>query len=121
MKYLCLAYGDRKKMAALTKEQFEALKAKCQEHDTELRATGKVISAESLEWDAMTIRPTGGAPAVTDGPFVESKEQIGGVIIIEARDLNEAVRIASLHPAAHLGQHLGWAVEVRPYAATCHQ
>ena len=87
MKYLCLAYGDRKKMSALTKEQFEALKAKCQEHDAELRATGKVISAESLEWDAMTIRPTGGTPTVTDGPFVESKEQIGGVIIIEARDL----------------------------------
>jgi hypothetical protein len=121
MKYLCLAYGDRKKMGALTKADFDALKGKCAEYDAELRASGHFVSAESLEWDAVTIRPRGGKPVTTDGPFAETKEQIGGVIIIEAKDLNEAVRIASMHPAAHLGETLGWGVEVRPYSAGCHQ
>ncbi len=121
MKYLCLAYGDRRKMEALTKAEFEALKGKCKEYDDELRASGHFVSAESLEWAAVTIRPRGGKPVTTDGPFAETKEQIGGVIIIEAKDLNEAVRIATMHPAAHLGETLGFGVEVRPYAAGCHQ
>jgi hypothetical protein len=121
MKYLCLAYGDPKKMKALSKAEFEALKSKCMEYDGELRASGHFVSAEPLEWDAVSIRPRGGKPVTTDGPFVETKEQIGSTIIIEAKDLNEAVRIASMHPAAHLGESLGWGVEVRPFAASCHQ
>ena len=120
MKYLCLAYGDRKKMEKLTKQEFEALVARCKEHDAELQGSGHYVSANSLEWDAVTIRPRGGKPVVTDGPFIESRELVGGLIVIEARDLNEAVRIASLHPAAHLGEELGWGIEVRP-TGTCHQ
>jgi len=69
----------------------------------------------------MCIRPRDGKPVVTDGPYVETKEQVGGLVIIEAADLNEAVRIASLHPAAHLGEKLGWGVEIRPIAESCHQ
>jgi hypothetical protein len=114
MKYLCLAYGDRKKMEALGEAEMSELMVGCRLHDAELRKTGKLVQGESLDWDAMTIRPRGGKPVVTDGPFVESREVVGGLVIIEARDLNEAVRIASLHPAAHLGEHLGWGVEVRP-------
>src|SRR4051794_7476879 len=60
MKFVCLAYGDRKKMEALTKEQFEAMAAQCKVHDAELRATGKLVSGTSLEWDARTIRPKNG-------------------------------------------------------------
>jgi hypothetical protein len=120
MKYLCLAYGDRKKMEKLTKQEFEALVARCKEHDAELRGSGHFVSADALEWDAMTIRPRGGKPVVTDGPYIEARELVGSLIVLEARDLNEAVRIASLHPAAHLGEDLGWAIEVRP-AGTCHQ
>jgi len=121
MKYLCLAYGDEKKMATLTKAEFEALVAKCKLHDEELHRSGHFVSANSLEWATATIRPRNGKPVVTDGPFVESKEKVGGLFIIEARDLNEAIRIASLHPAAHLGENFGWAIEVRPIADGCHQ
>lgn len=121
MKYLCLAYGDREKMQALTKAEFEALVAKCGEHDAELQKSGHYVSAQSLEWDSMCIRVRNGKRVITDGPWAETKEQIGGVVVIEAKDLNEAVRIASMHPAAHLGEHLGWGIEVRPIAAGCHQ
>ena len=51
---------------------------------------------------------------ITDGPFIETKEQVGGFFIIEARDLDEAIRVASNHPAANIGEQVGWAVEVRP-------
>jgi hypothetical protein len=60
------------------------------------------------------VRPEQGKAAVTDGPFAETKEQIGAFFIIEARDLNEAMEIASLHPAARLGGNVGWGIEVRP-------
>lgn len=121
MKYLCLAYGSEEHMKSLTKPEFEALVEKCKVHDEELRRTGQVLSTESLEWATTTIRSRGGKPVVTDGPFVETKEKVGGLFVIEARDLNEAIRIASLHPAAHLGEKLGWAIEVRPIADGCHQ
>ena len=121
MKYLCLAYGDQSKMEALTKAEFEALVAKCGPMDEELRRTGQVLMTESLEWATTTIRTRDGRQIVTDGPFVESKEKVGGLFIIEARDLNEAIRIASMHPGARLGEERGWAVEVRPIADGCHQ
>ena len=121
MKYLCLAYGDQKKMEGLTKAEFEDLVAQCKVHDEELHRSGHFVSANSLEWATATIRSRDGKVVVTDGPFVETKEKVGGLIIIEARDLNEAIRIASLHPAAHLGEGQGWAIEVRPIADGCHQ
>lgn len=60
------------------------------------------------------MRPRNGKVSITDGPFAEAKEQIGAFFIIEAKDLNEAIQMASIHPAAHLGDYLGWSVEVRP-------
>jgi hypothetical protein len=114
MKYLCLAYGDQKKLEALSEPEREALFAGCRLHDEEMRRTGGYLQGISLEWDAITIRPKGGKPVVSDGPFIESRELVGGLVIIEARDLNDAVRIASLHPAAKLGETIGWAVELRP-------
>ena len=121
MKFVCLAYGDRKKMEALTKEQFEAMVARCKIHDAQLHATGKLVSATSLEWEARTIRPKNGQPVATDGPFIEAKEVVGGLVIIEAANMDEAVKIASLHPAAHIGDGVGWGIEVRPIADGCHQ
>jgi len=121
MKYLVLAYGDQAKMEKLTPAQFEALLEKCKAHDEELRKSGHLISAESLEWGSTCLRPRGGKTVTTDGPYLETKEQVGGLILIEARDLNEALRIAALHPAAKLGEELGWGIEVRPMAAGCHQ
>jgi len=121
MKYLCLAYGDQTKMEALSKSEFEALVAKCGPMDEELRRTGQVQMTESLEWETATIYTRDGKQIVTDGPFVETKEKVGGLFIIEARDLNEAIRVASLHPAARLGEERGWALEIRPIASGCHQ
>lgn len=118
MKYLCLAYGDRQKISKLTKEEFAALRAQADVHDAELRASGRLVSARSLEWDAVSIRPRGGKTVVTDGPFLETKEQVGGLVVIEGRDLNDAVRVASLHPAAHEGGDLGWGIEIHPIEAS---
>ena len=73
MKYLCLAYGDPKKMEALSKSEFEALVAKCVPMDEELRRTGQVVLTESLEWATTTIRTREGKQIVTDGPFVSRR------------------------------------------------
>jgi hypothetical protein len=121
MKFLCLAYGDPQKMEALSKEAFEALVAECRVHDEELRESGHLVQVESLEWATATVRTQNGKMVTTDGPFVETKEKIGGLFVIEARDFDEAMRVASMHPGARLGEHLGWAVEVRPIADGCHQ
>lgn len=114
MKYLCLAYGDQAKMEALSKEELAALFERCRAYDEELKATGQYLEGQSLEWDTVTLRPSAGKPIVSDGPFVETKEKVGGLIVIEARDLNDAIRVASLHPAARMGAELGWALEIRP-------
>src|SRR5262245_33632417 len=121
MKFLCLAYGDQQKMGALTKMEFEALVAKCRVHDEELRQSGHLVLVESLDWAAKTVRARNGKIMTSDGPFVETKEQVGGLFVIEAEDLDEAVSVASMHPGARLGEHLGWGVEVRPIAGACHQ
>ena len=76
---------------------------------------------DEIEHQDESARTRDGKQVVTDGPFVETKEKVGGLFIIEARDLNEAIRIASMHPGARLGEDRGWAVEIRPIAATCHQ
>lgn len=116
MKYLCLAYYDEEKFAALSQADLEALEGRCAPYDGALRESGHLIAQASLgpTRASTTLRPRGGRPSVTDGPFTETKEQVGGFFIIEARDLNEALLVASKHPAAHLGEQLGWGIEVRP-------
>ncbi len=116
MKYLCLAYGDKTKMDALSREGLAAMVRECKPYDDDLNRTDGLLFHEGLSWDVTTVRPRSGKVSVTDGPFVEVKEQVGGFFIIEARDLNDAIRIASKHPAAHLGEDLGWGIEVRPIA-----
>lgn len=120
MKYLCLLYGNQQKMSKLSKDDFAALIGKCKAHDEELRRTGAVLSVEPLDWDVTTVRPRDGKPTVVDGPFVETRDVVGSYLVIEARDLNDAIRIASLHPAANLGEDLGWGIEIRPIATDCH-
>jgi hypothetical protein len=116
MKYLCLACYDAKAFEALSASEVEAIVSKCPPHDQALRASGHLVVHASLgsPRERTAVRPRHGRPTVTDGPFAETKEQVGGFFIIEARDLNEAIRVASLHPAAHLGERVGWGVEVRP-------
>jgi hypothetical protein len=116
MKYLCLAYYDEKAFDALSKAELDAIVSRCPPYDEELRKSGHLITLASLESPraTITVRPRNGKPSITDGPFVETKEQVGSFFIIEARDLNEAIRVTSKHPAANLGEQVGWAVELRP-------
>jgi hypothetical protein len=116
MKFLCLGYYDEKKFDALPKAEMSAIVRECQAHDEALRRSGHLIVVASLAPPRTTtsVRPRNGKPSVTDGPFAETKEQIGAFFIIEARDLDEATKVASQHPAAHLGEHVGWGIEVRP-------
>ena len=114
MKYLCLAYGAEEQMNALSKSEMDALISDCRTYDEELRKTGHLVSGMSLGWGATTLRLRNGKLSITDGPFAATKEVVGGLVIIEARDLNEAIQVASLHPAARTGEALGWGVEVRP-------
>jgi hypothetical protein len=116
MKYLCLAYYDEQKFAALSKPELEALVSQCPARDEELRKSGHLLLQASLGSGkaTATLRPRNGKPSITDGPFTETKEQVGGFFIIEARDLNEAILVASKHPAAQLGEEVGWGIEVRP-------
>jgi hypothetical protein len=115
MKYLCLAYYDEKKFDTLSKTELEAIVSECQPHDEALRKSSHLLAVASLQHRmATTLRPRNGKTSVIDGPFAETKEQIGAFFIIEAKDLNEAIRVASKHPAAQLGERMGWGVEVRP-------
>ena len=104
MKYLCLVYLDEKRLDELPDED-------CVEFDTAIRKSGHCIASEALQsvQTATTVRVRNGKTAVTDGPFAETKEQLAGFYMIEARDLNEAIQIASRIPPARVGS-----IEVRP-------
>ena len=117
MKYLLLAYHDEAKWNALADGEQTAIGAECAPYDDELRRGGHLVAMGSLAPTRMTtaLRTRNGRLVATDGPFVETREQLGGFVVIEARDLNEAIRVASRHPAALLNERLGWVVELRPF------
>lgn len=116
MKFLVLAYYHEKTFEKTSPEAMKALVAQCEPLDKALYATGKVDLVASLAATkaTMSVRPRGGKPSVTDGPYVETKEQLGSFFLLEAADMQEAVRLASMHPAASLGEEMGWGIEVRP-------
>jgi hypothetical protein len=116
MKYLCLAYYNPEKFAAMTPADVQALVRQCPAKDAELKKTGHLLVSASLGGPqaAFALRPRGGKPQITDGPYAEAKEMVGGFFIIEAADRDEAVRVASLHPAATLGENVGWGIELHP-------
>mgnify|MGYP000865335420 CR=1 FL=1 len=94
----------------------KAIGAACRPYDADLQESGHLLEVGSLAptRSSVTIRPRGGKRTVTDGPFAETKEQLGSYFLIEAESLEEAIEIASKHPAANLNEHLGWGVELRP-------
>jgi hypothetical protein len=115
MRYLCLGYYDAEKFDELSESERRALGEECAPYDREFRASGRLQSVASLAHGThVVLRPTDSGTSVTDGPFTESKELVGSFFIIEADDMDDAVRIASLHPAARIRADLGFAVEVRP-------
>jgi hypothetical protein len=115
-KFLVLAYYDPRAFEAMSADERKALVGQCPPHDAALRDSGSLLEIASLGEvrASVSVRPRGGKPTVTDGPFMETNEQIGSFFMIEAADMAEAVRLASLHPAANLGEQAGWGLEVRP-------
>lgn len=116
MKYLGLAYFTPEKFAAMAPDDVQALVSQCPPMDEKMRATGKVLVSASLSEpkDWITLRPRGGKPQITDGPYTEAKEMVGGLFIIEAGSRDEALRLAAMHPAASLGESVGWGIELIP-------
>lgn len=116
MKYLGLAYYNPEKFAAMSPSDVQALVSQCPAMDEKMRATGKVLVSASLSEpkDWMTLRPCDGKPQISDGPYTEAKEWVGGLFIIEAESRDEAVRLAAMHPAASLGEAGGWGIELIP-------
>ena len=110
MRYVCLVYFDPRKVFDRSPEG-EAVLADAGRLTAELKASGHLIASEALQLPAetMTVQVRDGKMSATDGPFMETKEMLGGFILIEARDLNEAVQIGARIPFARVGH-----VEVRP-------
>ena len=111
MKYLCLAYEEEGKLNALSRSEWDALRGETLAYVAELKTSGHLIAAEALQGvrTATTVRVRDRKVSMTDGPFAETKETLGGFFLINARDLNDAIHIASRWPSARLGS-----IEVRP-------
>src|SRR5262245_25899855 len=108
---MCLAYEEEEKLNALSPSDWAALREETIAYVETLRARGALVATYALQSTrkATTVRVRDGRPRVTDGPFAEAKEVIGGFFLIEARDRAEAIELASPWPSARLG-----AIEVRP-------
>lgn len=111
MKYLCLIYDDEKKWDAMPKADTDAIMGEYYAFTEGIKKSGQYVGGEALQpvHTATTVRVRNGKASTTDGPFAETKEQLGGYYLIEARDLNDAVQVAAKIPAAKTGS-----VEVRP-------
>lgn len=110
MRYVCLIYFDPQQVFNQSPEAQAVLDA-VGPHDSQLKTSGHLLAAQALTLpnEAVTVRVREGRMSTTDGPFMETKEVLGGFILIEARDLNDAIRIAAGIPFAKLGS-----IEVRP-------
>jgi hypothetical protein len=111
MKYLCTVFLDEKNLEALTKEELQTLDNESVAYDETLRRNGQLVAAQALQRvrTAATVRLKNGKPFITDGPFAETREQIGGFLLVEVKDRDEALQIAAKVPVLRLG-----AIEVRP-------
>jgi hypothetical protein len=112
MKYICLGYYAPEKHAAMTEDERHAMFDECFEYDDYLRANGHSAGGEALQSaeTALTLYWKNGKVATTDGPYAETKEQLGGIGVLEARDMNHAIQLMSQHPALKYGTT--W--EIRP-------
>jgi hypothetical protein len=111
MKFLFLIYHEEKVLDTMPAKEMQTLVDSALEYDDEIRRSGHYIVSNALERarTARTIRVRGGKATVTDGPFAETKEQLGGFFLIEAKDMNEACAVAARFPPARIG-----IIEVRP-------
>ena len=111
MKYLCLIYDEEKTWSGLSKDEAEKLMGDYFAFTDDIKRSGHYVAGEALQpvQTATTVRVRSGKVSTTDGPFAETKEQLAGFYLVEARDLEEAIQIASRIPSAKLGS-----IEVRP-------
>ena len=113
MKFVCLGYIEPNKFESLTESERNAMVDECFAYDDLLRKNGHFAGGEALQGpqSAATLRWKNGKAVVTDGPYAETKEQIGGILILEARDLKHAIELMSKHPGVKAGPF-----EIRPAA-----
>ncbi len=113
MKYICLGYMEEKKWETMSESERNAFIDECFAYDDVLRKNGHFVGGEALQppQNATTLRFQNGKVSVTDGPYAETKEQLGGILILEARDLNHAIQLMSKHPGVKAGPF-----EIRPAA-----
>ncbi|GAB3020422.1 YciI family protein [Bowmanella dokdonensis] len=111
MKFVCLGYLDENKFANLSEEEGQKMMNACFDYDDELRRKGHFLGGEALDWSrkAVTLRTKNGQVEVTDGPYAETKEILGGILLLEARDINHAISLMSAHPGVKVGPF-----EIRP-------
>ena len=104
MKYICLGYIEPAKLAGMTEDERLAMFDECFEYDDHLRANGHFGAGEALQppETALTLYWKNGKVATTDGPYAETKEQLGGFFVLEARDMNHAIQLMSQHPGLKL-------------------
>ena len=111
MKYVCLGYLDESKFEDMPPEQGQKLMEQCFDYDDELRRGGHFLGGEALDSarKAVTLRMKNGKVEVTDGPYAETKEVLGGILLLEANDLDHAITLMSKHPGVKMGPF-----EIRP-------
>jgi hypothetical protein len=111
MKYVCLGFIDQAKFAEIPEEVAQKMMEECFAYDDVLRRGGHFLGGEALDsaQNAVTLRMKNGQVEVTDGPFIETKENLGGILLLEARDLNHAIALMSKHPGVGMGPF-----EIRP-------
>jgi hypothetical protein len=111
MKYLCLIYDDEKKWETMSKAEADAYMGEYFAFTNGVKASGHYLAGNALQpvATATTVRSRNGKLSTTDGPFAETKEQLGGYYLIEARDLNDALQVAQKIPSVRTGS-----IEVRP-------
>ena len=104
MKYVCLGFFDEAAFAQIPQADAQRLMEECFAYDDVLRRGGHFLGGEALDSarNAVTLRLKDGEVQVTDGPYVETKETLGGILLLEARDLNHAIALMSKHPAARI-------------------
>jgi hypothetical protein len=113
MKYICLGYIEPNKFENMSEKDRNAMVDECLTYDDVLRKNGHFAGGEALQppQNATTLRWRNGKVAITDGPYAETKEQLGGILILEATDLNHAIQLMSKHPGVKAGPF-----EIRPVA-----
>jgi hypothetical protein len=114
VKYLCFGYYDKSKFDGMTESERNAMFDTCFEYDEHLRVSGHWAGGEALQGPetVLNLYWKNGKVATTDGPYAETKEQLGGILVLEARDMNHAVQLMTQHPALKYGN----VFEIRPAA-----